>query len=170
MTKLNRFIISAMASTAAFSLSLVALGTSASAFPHVPENVKPPIDTVHTQSKEEAVKLEKAIAPYVEKARAELPELRKRFAKGLLKDQILMFTIRLTDPEGNKFEQIFVQVDGWNDKEVKGTIVSELLDLKSHKTGDTITFSPTEILDWTILSEDGTEEGNKVGKFLETYK
>ncbi len=145
-------------------------GQPAGALPHVPENVKPPIETVHTQSKEEADRLEKAIAPYVAKARAELPEVRKRFAKGLLRDQILMFTIRLTDLDGKKFEQIFVQVEEWNDKEVKGTIVSELLDLKTHKTGDSITFGPADILDWTILNEDGTEEGNRVGKFLETYK
>ena len=28
----------------------------------------------------------------------------------------------------------------------------------------------SDVLDWTISKPDGTEEGNFVGKFLDTYK
>jgi hypothetical protein len=33
-----------------------------------------------------------------------------------------------------------------------------------------ITFSETEMVDWVISKPDGTEEGNVVGNFLDTYE
>lgn len=32
-----------------------------------------------------------------------------------------------------------------------------------------MTFPETDMLDWPITRPDGTEEGNFVGKFLDTY-
>ncbi len=39
-----------------------------------------------------------------------------------------------------------------------------------YKEGDEFRISKTELLDWTISKPDGSEEGNVVGKFLETYQ
>jgi len=39
-----------------------------------------------------------------------------------------------------------------------------------YKHGDTYSFPEADLLDWTISKPDGTEEGNFVGKFLDTYQ
>jgi hypothetical protein len=36
--------------------------------------------------------------------------------------------------------------------------------------GDRYATAETELLDWLITKPDGTEEGNVVGKFLDTYQ
>jgi Uncharacterized protein conserved in bacteria (DUF2314) len=142
------------------------------ALPHVPETSETPgsMETpVKTSSEAEANRLDKAIQPYVAKARAGLPALKKRFTAGLPKEEVLMLTIRVYDPD-HKYEQVFVTVQKWTDKEVTGSIASELIGVKTHKMGDVITFDPKEILDWTVIKSDGTEEGNVVGNFLNDFK
>ena len=49
-----------------------------------------------------------------------------------------------------------------------GTIESELGAVRDYKTGQQITFPETEVDDWMILRPDGSEEGNFVGKFMDT--
>ena len=77
--------------------------------------------------------------------------------------------MRVYDPD-KKYEQVFVTVQKWTDAEITGNIASDVMGLKSHKMGDTITFKPEDVLDWTVEKSDGTEEGNVVGNFLNTYK
>lgn len=149
------------------------------AVPHVPGSTEtavpppdatlPPDKSVKTNSRAENERLDKAIEPYVAKARAGLPAMKKRFNAGMPKDEMLLLTVRVYDPD-RKFEQVFVAVQSWTDKEVSGSISSELIGIKSHKMGDVITFDPKEILDWTVVKSDGTEEGNVVGNFLNTFK
>ena len=148
------------------------------AVPHVPESTEaaippeataPPDKSVKTNSRAENERLDKAIEPYVAKARAGLPALKKQFNAGMPKEEMLLLTVRVYDPDG-KFEQVFVTVQSWTDAEVSGNIASEVIGIKSHKMGDTITFEPAKILDWTLVKSDGTEEGNVVGNFLNTFK
>ena len=150
------------------------VNNSCEAVPHAPETPEttapaPTDKSVRTTSEAENARLDKAIEPYVAKARAGLPALKKRFDGGMPKDEMLMLTIRVYDPD-KKFEQVFVTVQSWTDKEVTGTIASELMGIKSKKMGDEVTFDPKEILDWTIERSDGTEDGNVVGNFLNTFK
>ncbi len=50
------------------------------------------------------------------------------------------------------------------------SIQSSLDIVENYKTGQRITFPETDIDNWVIVRPDGTEEGNYVGKFLDTYK
>ncbi len=168
----------AISATALISMAAAGLyymvNNSCEAVPHAPESVEatspaPTDQSVKTSSEAENARLDKAIEPYVAKARAGLPAVKKRFAAGMPKDEMLMLTIRVYDPD-RKFEQVFVSVQSWTDKEVVGNIASEVMGIKSKKMGDDVTFDPKEILDWTIVKSDGTEEGNVVGNFLNTYK
>jgi hypothetical protein len=137
--------------------------------PETPEATAQPLDSsVRTTSEAETSRLDKAIQPYVAKARAGLPGVKKRFETGL-KDEVLMLTVRVYDPNG-KYEQVFATVKKWGDKEITGTIASDVMGIKSHKMGDEITFPEKDVLDWTIEKADGTEEGNVVGNFLNTFK
>jgi hypothetical protein len=142
------------------------------AVPHVPETLETttqPLDnSMRTTSEAETSRLDKAMQPYVVKARAGLPGIKKRFEAGM-KDEVLMLTVRVYDPNG-KYEQVFATVKKWDEKEITGTIASDVMGIKSHKMGDEITFPEKDILDWTIEKRDGTEEGNVVGNFLNTFK
>jgi hypothetical protein len=67
-------------------------------------------------------------------------------------------------------EQVFIAVERINDGKITGTISSNLALVKDYKRGQRYTLAETDLLDWLISKPDGTEEGNFVGKFLDTYK
>jgi uncharacterized protein YegJ (DUF2314 family) len=115
-------------------------------------------------------KYEDAIAPYVKQARETLPEAKKKYLAGLLAKQVFYVTIKLYDAAKKNYEQAFVRVDEWKGETIYGTVDSELSMIRNHSQGEKLTCNESEILDWTISKPDGTEEGNFVGKFLETYK
>jgi hypothetical protein len=55
-------------------------------------------------------------------------------------------TIKLFGP-GGKYEQVFIRVTSWEKETIKGLLASDV----------------------TIITNHGSEEGNYVGKFLDTY-
>lgn len=113
-------------------------------------------------------KFERAIAPYVAKAKAGYPGAKQRFLKGLPKGESFFLTILLNDTNGTE-EQIFVAVKGIEGDQVSGRVWSKIMAVKGYRFGDPITFAESRMLDWLITKPDGTEEGNFVGKFLDTY-
>ncbi len=118
---------------------------------------------------EQLRRFEEAIAPYVAKARETLPEAKQRFLKRLPPKHTFFITTRLYDETG-RFEQVFVKVDSWRDEEIHGRLASELSLVKGHKIGEKVGLKERDLYDWTISKPDGTEEGNFVGKFLDTYQ
>lgn len=132
------------------------------------DNPTPPDKTV-AEPNDDAAKYEAAIAPFIEKARASLPDVKKRYLEGLPEGQILYVTIRLTDSQG-RFEQAFIKVNSWTGTIIKGTLSTDMDLIKKFKKGDAITCRDSQVMDWTISKPDGSEEGNFVGKFLNTYK
>ena len=114
-------------------------------------------------------KFEEAIAPYVAKARATLPDIKKRFIQGLNKGEVLFVTTRFHDADG-RFEQVFVEVKSWKDKTITGLLATNPSLIKGHKPGEKMVVEEQDVYDWTISKPDGTEEGNFVGNFLDTYK
>jgi hypothetical protein len=134
-----------------------------------PQGNPAPPDKPIAEATEDVAKYEAAIAPYIQKARETLPDAKKRYLDGLPKGQILYVTIRLTDPQG-RFEQAFVKVNSWTGTVIKGALASDMDLVKKYKKGDALTCRDSQVMDWTISKPDGTEEGNFVGKFLDTYK
>lgn len=114
-------------------------------------------------------KIDAAIKPYIEAARKTLPAAKERYQKGLPKGQKFYVTIKLKNPDSPRTEQSFVEVNSWTGNTISGTIANEI-SMPGYKAGDKIKCADADVLDWTISKEDGSEEGNVVGKFLDTYK
>ena len=110
-----------------------------------------------------------AIKPYIEKARSTYPEARVRFQNGLPPKHTFFITTRLYD-SSKRFEQVFIAVKEIKDGRISGVIASEIRLVSGYKEGDSYSFPESELIDWTISKPDGTEEGNFVGNFLDSYK
>ena len=114
-------------------------------------------------------RFDKAIAPLVAKARATYPQAKQRYLAGLPAGQAFFLTARLTDITGRS-EQVFIAVQSIRDGTVSGRIWSDVLQVKGYRRGETYSFREYELIDWLITKPDGSEEGNLVGNFLDTYK
>jgi hypothetical protein len=112
---------------------------------------------------------EQAIAPHVAKARATYAEARQRYLSGLPNGHTFFVTTRLHDKQG-RWEQAFIRVSSIADGKIYGRIASELTLVTDLRAGQLYSFSESDLLDWLIAKPDGTEEGNVVGKFLDTYR
>ena len=88
--------------------------------------------------------------------------------KGLHHGEVFFVTTRIQ--ENGKFEQVFVRVTSWEGDTIHGVLASDMQLLTTHKKGEIVDCKENELIDWTISKPDGTEEGNFVGKFLDTYK
>lgn len=153
MVRLNLFLLSlALAFPAAAQLA-----------PNAPE------DKPHALEQAQIAAFDRAIAPHVAKARATYPAARQRYLSGLPKGHTFFVTTRLYDKEG-RWEQAFIQVSSIADGKVHGRIASELTLVTALRNGEMYSFPEADLLDWLISKPDGSEEGNVVGKFLDTYR
>ncbi len=127
-----------------------------------------PTDQPQPISDAQVVAFQKAIEPYVTQARATYPDAKKRFLAGLPRGQTFFVTTNLRDSDGH-FEQVFIRVASINGETLEGVISSQIQLLKTYSPGQRYSFPESELLDWLISKPDGSEEGNVVGKFLDTY-
>lgn len=118
---------------------------------------------------EQLATYEALVAPYVKKAQKTLPKAKRKYLKGLKDGEGFFLTVRIYDDAG-RFEQIFVKVKGWQNKSIHGTIANNLNVVKGFSFGQLIEFPESVILDWLITKSDGSEEGNYVGKYLDTLR
>ena len=112
-------------------------------------------------------KFEAAIAPYVAQAKATYPLAKSKFLAGLPKGQSFFVTTQLR--RNGLVEQVFVAVRSIDGDLISGKIWSDVQLVPGFKHGDAYRLPETEIIDWLITHPDGSEEGNVVGKFLDTY-
>ena len=113
-------------------------------------------------------KLQAAIQPYVEKARSTYPPIKARYLAGLPDGAALFITVQLHDAQA-RMEQVFVQVEKLEGAQISGVIWDEIRTVQGFHKGQRYTFPETELIDWTLSNADGTEEGNVVGNFLDTW-
>ncbi len=111
----------------------------------------------------------RAIAPLVARARATYPQAKQRFLAGLPAGQFFFLTTELLDARGTR-EQVFIAVSAIENGTVRGRIWNDLVQVQGYRRGQSYSFSETVMIDWLITKPDGTEEGNLVGKFLDTYQ
>jgi uncharacterized protein YegJ (DUF2314 family) len=114
-------------------------------------------------------KFDAAIKPSVEQALKTYPAAKERYLAGLPTRNVFFITTRLHDSNG-RWEQVFIEVKAISEGKVKGLIANDINTVSGYRLGDSYTFPESELLDWTISKPDGTEEGNFVGKFLDTHK
>lgn len=117
----------------------------------------------------EVQQLEVAMKPYIEKARNTYPQARARFLSGLPLKHTFFITARLYD-SSKQVEQVFIAVKEIKDGQIRGVIASEINLVSGFRAGDTYSLPESELIDWTISKPDGTEEGNFVGNFLDSYQ
>ncbi len=122
----------------------------------------PPDRPVHLTSS----KADEMLKPLIEKARESLPDAKKRFLDGLPSGYKLSVTTRIRDGRG-RVEQVFVLVKNWKNDTIDGELASQVA-LTDYKIGQPLKVAEKDMLDWTILSPQGTEEGNLIGKFLDS--
>ena len=147
-----------------FLLALaVALPVAAQLAPNAPK------DQPQALEQAQLAAFDRAIAPHVAKARATYPEARQRYLSGLPKGHTFFVTTRLHDKEG-RWEQAFIQVSSIADGKIHGRIASEMTLVTALRNGEMYSFPEADLLDWLIAKPDGTEEGNLVGKCLDTYR
>ncbi len=56
------------------------------------------------------------------------------------------------------------------DRTITGLIASHLGVVKGYRFNESYSFDENDLLDWMVAKPDGSEEGNVVGKFLDTYQ
>ncbi|MEY4561228.1 MAG: hypothetical protein RLZZ618_505 [Pseudomonadota bacterium] len=113
--------------------------------------------------------LERAIAPIVARARASYPEGRQKFLNGLPRGESFFVVTRLRDAGGRE-EQVFIAVQRIEGSRITGLIWNQVQRVQGYRYRDVYTFDDKQLIDWMISKPDGTEEGNEVGKFLDTYR
>lgn len=128
-----------------------------------------PVAIAGTENAKSLQQLDKLIAPAVKQARKTLPQVKQRLQTGLTPGQAFFLTTRIYDTDG-RFEQVFVRVREWQGNTIKGVIASDLSVVQQYHAGQPIEFPEKAVLDWTISQPDGSEEGNFVGKLLDTLQ
>ena len=130
--------------------------------------VPPPDRPFHTDSATIAC-LDRAIQPRVDEARRTLPSVLERFAAGLPPNHLFSVTTRLRDSIGH-FEQAFVGVDSVRSDTIVGRVSSQIGFVRGFRRGQRYLLPLADVMDWTILRPDGTEEGNYVGKYIDSLQ
>ena len=135
---------------------------------HVAPNA-PKDQPVDVASEEAAKKFEESLKPHIQKAKETYPAARKRFLDGLPPKHSFFVTTKLRDAEG-RFEQVFIAVEHIEKGVIKGLIWNEINLVSGYKFRDSYSFPESELLDWTISKPDGTEDGNYIGKFIDSLR
>ena len=136
--------------------------------PHVSTQA-PPDKPVSVTSDEQKRRLDAAVAPYVAQARATYPQAKQRYLAGLPPRHSFFVTVELRDAAGHS-EMAFLAVDSLARDSIFGRIWNQINVVRGFRLRDRHAVSEAELLDWLITKPDGSEEGNVVGKFLDTYR
>ena len=107
------------------------------------------------------------VAPQVEQARSTYGQAKRRYLGGLPPRHTFFVTTLLRDRQGH-FENVFILVDEIANQRVSGRIATDVNLVRGYHSGQTLVFPEAEVIDWLISKPDGSEEGNYVGKFLDT--
>ena len=107
--------------------------------------------------------------PYNKIARDSFPQSKARFIKGLPKGENFFLTTRLHDEHG-RVEQVFVLVKSFKGNIVESIIYNDIQAVSGYKNGQKHSFPESEVYDWLITKPDGSEEGNFVGKFIDSLQ
>lgn len=114
----------------------------------------------------------RAIAPLSDTAKASFPAMRQRFEARLPPRHTFFVTTWLYDTLARR-ELVFVAVDSIVGPTSTGFIAGRVWSQINVVTGfayrQSYAFPITELVDWMVARPDGTEEGNHVGKFLDTF-
>jgi uncharacterized protein YegJ (DUF2314 family) len=112
---------------------------------------------------------ERAIAPYVAKARASYPAAKKRYLAGLPPKYEFTVWTRLCEG-GGICEDIYVVVDKIKERKIYGRVNNRPIGLKRYRFGTRVRFPESRVRNWVIVRPDGSEEANELGNFLDRWR
>lgn len=114
--------------------------------------------------------IEKLIAPYIEKARATFPAVKKKYIAGdyVRENRSMYVQIALTGKDGTK-EMAFIRVIWCAGTKFQGILANEMYFVKEYTNGDTLSFGENQVVNWVVTDAEGREEGNYVGKAIDAY-
>ncbi|MGH8101422.1 MAG: energy transducer TonB [Chthoniobacterales bacterium] len=104
-------------------------------------------------SREKLTAYDRAIAPYVAKARATYPAAKKRFLAGLPSGY--RFWVRVWLSEDGEGETSEINVEKISSGKISGTIESQLTVVSRYKKGQRITVLESQIQNWQIVPPGG---------------
>jgi uncharacterized protein YegJ (DUF2314 family) len=138
------------------------------------QNGAPPDKPQIVRGKEALDAYDRAIAPYVAKARASYPAAKKRFLAGLQRGYSFTVYVRLYQSADKShkeaWEDLYVIVDGIEGGKVYGRVNNKPLRLTKYPLGSRVRFPESRLLNWVFLRPDGSEEANELGNFLDHWK
>lgn len=146
-------------------ISVITASAQTRDYPKTPKD-KP----VRASDPQQVTDVDRAIAPYVAKARKTYPAAKKRFLSGLPPKYLFSLTTKLWDRSHTKFEVVFVVAKQIKNGTVTGHLATHTKQPVGYDFGDQISFPESQVMDWTIVHPDGSEEGNIVGKFMDTHQ
>ena len=97
------------------------------------------------------------------------PDAKARFQHGLPDKHSLFITFVPVDQE-QRAEYVFLAVDDISDEGVSGRLWTEVFNVQGFKFGDRFLVDEEAISDWLITKPDGSEDGNLIGKYLDTLQ
>ena len=113
-------------------------------------------------------------APLVSQARASYPAAKTRYLAGLPPRHSFFVVTYLRDSLDQK-ERVFIAVDSLEstsgpEARIYGRIWNDINLVHGFVPFQAYSFAQADLLDWMFSRPDGTEEGNLIGKFLETWE
>jgi uncharacterized protein YegJ (DUF2314 family) len=153
-------------------LSIAAIALFSSAV--LAQNGAPPDKPQMLRGKGALDAYDRAIAPYVAKARASYPAAKKRYLGGLTPGYSFTVFVRLSQSADKAhreaWEDLYVIVDRIEDGKIYGRVNNKPLRLTKYHLGDRIRFAESRIMNWVVVRPDGSEEANELGVFLDHWK
>ncbi|MBD2723195.1 hypothetical protein [Hymenobacter armeniacus] len=109
---------------------------------------------------------ETALADPVREALRTLPQAKKKFLAGLPTGDQFLLSVRVVATD-TSFRQASARVLGWHGNTVQALL---LPDAASPAEPVPVSFPETAVVDWTLLRASGREEGNYVGRYIDTSR
>jgi hypothetical protein len=132
--------------------------------PHVAENA--PKDCNASMTSQSISEIVEKLSP---DALRTWPAAKKRFLDGLPERHSLFVTLLVSEPDGRS-EYLFVAVDEIVEDQIRGRIWSDVKVVKNLSFRAPIEIPENAISDWLITKPDGSEDGNIVGKYVDTLE
>ena len=112
---------------------------------------------------------ETALADPVREALRTLPQAKKRFLAGLPQGDQFLLSVRVIATD-TSFRQVSARVLGWHGGTVQALLLPDDADSANPGEPQPVSFPETAVVDWTLLRASGREEGNYVGRYLDTSR
>ncbi|MBF9223804.1 hypothetical protein [Hymenobacter ruricola] len=112
---------------------------------------------------------ETALADPMREALRTLPQAKKRFLAGLPTGDQFLLSVRVLATD-TSFRQASARVLGWHGNTVQALLLPDAASSTAPVEPVPVSFPETAVVDWTLLRANGREEGNYVGRYIDTSR